>query len=425
MEDKALALVRAEPQQLSRFAYEPANAKEAFQMAEWVIKSGAKPEYRNKEMAFLVLCKGRELGLSSMQALDSIDIIFGKTKINDRWVEVPKLCMAAQLQVALVQSKPDCRFMRCLEITDKQSTWETHRDGHPEPDRGTFTIEDARKLEYTGRRNWQRQPKVMLMWRAAAALCRRVYPDYIMGLYDPDEIRDHMPDRGEVVATIPASATEGKAGQRVEVGVGGPWDIDEPRDDLKLPSRAQVDAATRDVVVPADGAKPEPPANETVGHRRQRLKDRAKEIAAIIGNARAKELTQSMMRRSADDWQAIVAKLEAELMRLRSTQEPPANETTAAHENEKRIATFWELIDQLAWTDQEAVEHLKEHHAVARPDDLDPADLATVLDDIRAEIALQDDKERGGPLAAEDGPPDRGLYPDVGQGRDPGDRPDQ
>src|SRR5690606_14566168 len=87
---------------------------------------------------------------------------------------------------------PACKYFRLVESTDERATYETLREGEPEPTRITWTIQQAAKAGLTGRQNWKAHPAAMLRARASAALARAVYPDVAMGIYDPDEALDFI-----------------------------------------------------------------------------------------------------------------------------------------------------------------------------------------------------------------------------------------
>jgi hypothetical protein len=160
-------------------AFEPRNVDEGYEMAKLLHASGLLPKAVNKaEAAFAIIATGRELGLPAMQSLRSIHIIDGKPSL------------AADLIVALVKRNTEvCKFFRLVESTDKVARYETHRVGEPSPTTMTFTIEQAQRAGLTGKDNWKKYPDDMLRARCSAKLARAVYPELVMGLYDPDEIQ--------------------------------------------------------------------------------------------------------------------------------------------------------------------------------------------------------------------------------------------
>lgn len=127
----------------------------------------------------IITMTGRELGLGAMTSLRGLHVIEGKA------------VMSAELMAGLVQSnRSTCSWFRMVESTDKIATYETLRVGHPAPTKMSFTIEQATKAGLTGKNNWRTHPAAMLRARCAAALARAVYPDLVLGVYDPDEAQE-------------------------------------------------------------------------------------------------------------------------------------------------------------------------------------------------------------------------------------------
>ena len=169
--------------------FAPTSMEQGIRLAEMLAKSALVPASVRGKPAdiFVILATGRELGIGPMQALSDINVIQGKPVFS------------ADLMVAQCKKHPEvCRYIRLIETTDQRAVYETHRIGSPEPERFTFTIEDAKRLGLDSKDNYRKQPKTMLRRRCAAALAREVYPDLVRG-YDPDEAEDFTPQR----ATVP------------------------------------------------------------------------------------------------------------------------------------------------------------------------------------------------------------------------------
>ena len=207
--------------------FQPENIDQAMRLCEMLAKSALVPNSIRGKPAdiFVILATGRELGIGPMQALSDINVIQGKPVYS------------ADLMVAQTKRRADvCKYLRLVESSDKGATYETLRAGSPEPERFTFTIEDAKKLGLTGKDNYQKQPKTMLRRRAAAAICREVYPDLVRG-YDPDEAEDFAKD-SRSYSPPPAPA----APVAVEGEVVAPPDNDPPstapEDEIQDPADA-------------------------------------------------------------------------------------------------------------------------------------------------------------------------------------------
>lgn len=159
----------------------PASMTEARELSETLAKARAILPALKQSPAdvLLVMQTGRELGILPMTALRTLHVIDGKVAIS-----------ADQL-VAIVRSKPACKYFRLIESSDRVATYETHREGDPAPVRMSFTAEQARragKLPGKPGSNWHAYTEDMLRARAKARLVREVYPDIVGGCYDPDEV---------------------------------------------------------------------------------------------------------------------------------------------------------------------------------------------------------------------------------------------
>jgi len=175
-----------------RAAFEPRDLTEALHVSQVLVASRLLPRsITTPEAAFAVIATGRELGLSAMQALRSVHIIEGKPTLS------------ADLMVALVKKSDACAYFRLVESTASRAAYETHRKGEPSPTRMTYTAEEARAAGALNKDNWRKFPAAMLRARAASMLARAVYPDVILGVYDPDEIAD-VPAAIVDVSSVPS-----------------------------------------------------------------------------------------------------------------------------------------------------------------------------------------------------------------------------
>jgi hypothetical protein len=164
------AIVRNDP-------YQPSNMQEAEQLSIRLAQSALLPDgLRGKPGDVLVtLITGHELGLSPMQAIRGLHVVKGRA------------VMSADLAVALTKRHPSCRYFRVVSSDDKAATYETLREGDPEPTRMTFSAEQAKQAGLGGD-NWRKYPAAMLRARCSLALARAVYSDIMLGVYDPDEM---------------------------------------------------------------------------------------------------------------------------------------------------------------------------------------------------------------------------------------------
>ena len=162
--------------------YTPQDLAQSQEVAEMLAHSGLVPDaLKGKPSAvWAILALGAELGLTGpMGALSGIHVISGRPSPSP------------QTMLALCLRHPACEFFTFLskESDDNSASWIAKRRGS-DPVPLTFTIEEARRLNYTSKDQWRKQPNVMLRWRAMAALARVVFPDVTMGLYTTDEVAD-------------------------------------------------------------------------------------------------------------------------------------------------------------------------------------------------------------------------------------------
>jgi hypothetical protein len=156
------------------------------------------PDLRGKPADVLVvMVTGHELGLQPMQALRGIHVIKGRPVLS------------ADLMVALCKRSQACQFFRLVSSSGKEATYETQRQGDPQPTKMTWTIEQAQTAGLMGNDNWKRHPDAMLRARCSSALARAVYPDLVGGMYEEDEGREiQEPRRVAAVTHYQAPAAE-------------------------------------------------------------------------------------------------------------------------------------------------------------------------------------------------------------------------
>lgn len=169
-------------------ALAPQSLPEAEQLAARLAQSALIPDtLRGKPGDVLVvLLTGLELGLSPMQALRGVYVVKGRP------------VLAADTLVALCKRSPACLYFRCITSTPETATYETQRQGDPEPTRLTWTQADAKRAGLGGG-TWQAHPAAMLRHRCAAALARDVYPDLVLGLYEESEGAELAVSKVEVI----------------------------------------------------------------------------------------------------------------------------------------------------------------------------------------------------------------------------------
>lgn len=163
------------------------------------------------EDVLVTLMAGNELGFSPMASLRAVHVVQGKP------------ILAADAMVALVLGRGAAKFFRCVSATNESVTYETHRDGDPEPVRETWTIEDATRAGLMGNDNWKKYPRQMLKARCKSVLARDVYPDVLAGCYEEGEREEieRAPFRATATEAVDAEFVEGE--KLPEVTAPDPW----------------------------------------------------------------------------------------------------------------------------------------------------------------------------------------------------------
>lgn len=177
----------------------PRSLAEAKDLANTLAQARTIPDALQKSPSdvLAIVMAGAELGLAPMQSVRALVLIKGKPTLS------------ADAMGALVKSRRDvCEYLLLRTSDATKAVYETKRVGDPAATTMGFTIEEARTAKLNGD-NWQKFPNAMLRARALSAICRAVYPDLLLGVYEPDELareeRDVTP-KAEVVDAAPAVA---------------------------------------------------------------------------------------------------------------------------------------------------------------------------------------------------------------------------
>lgn len=178
----------------------PRTLAEAKELADTLAAANSMPATLKKSPAdvMAIVMAGAELGLAPMQAIRAIVLIQGRPTLS------------ADAMGALVKSSAKCEYLQCTESTAKVATFKTQRKGDPSPTTLSFTIEEAQQAGLASGDTWRKYPKAMLRARAQAGICRLVYSDLMLGVYDPDELEQTAPTEKRVdssPATPPRPAT--------------------------------------------------------------------------------------------------------------------------------------------------------------------------------------------------------------------------
>lgn len=151
---------------------------EAFRLSQALAMAGLLPSgLRGKPSDVLaVILYGAELGIGPVQALQGIYIVQGRPVV------------AAQTWLALLRTRG--HRAKVVENTDTTCTVELQRGDTGETHRETFTLDDAKKANLTGKDVWKSYPKRMLLARAVANAARFLAPEVILGMAAEGEVFD-------------------------------------------------------------------------------------------------------------------------------------------------------------------------------------------------------------------------------------------
>lgn len=127
---------------------------------------------------------GREVGLSPMSALRSIDVIDGTPAL--RVVALRALVLRAGHDI-WVEESTNTRAIVCGV-----------RRGSTHEQRSMWTMDQAKAANLVNKQNWQRYPAAMLVARATGDVARLIAPDVLLGLpYTVEELADGPIDGSE------------------------------------------------------------------------------------------------------------------------------------------------------------------------------------------------------------------------------------
>lgn len=152
---------------------------DAYTLAERIARTDFVPAALKGKPEAVMACilTGHEVGIGAMQSLSKIHVIEGRP------------AMAAELMRALV-----LRDGHEIWFEDSSNTKVTicgQRAGSDKVTRVTWTMDDAKKANLDGRKNWRSFPRAMLIARATGELCRMMFADVLGGIsYVKEELED-------------------------------------------------------------------------------------------------------------------------------------------------------------------------------------------------------------------------------------------
>lgn len=145
----------------------------------------APKDFRGKPAScVLAIQAGAEIGLSPMQALQSIAVVNGRPSIF------------GDAALAVVKASPVCEYVtETVEGDGEQmvAICTAKRRGYPQPTVVRFTVADAKKAGLWGKSGpWTQYPRRMLQMRARGFALRDAFPDALRGMVTAEEAGDYQ-----------------------------------------------------------------------------------------------------------------------------------------------------------------------------------------------------------------------------------------
>lgn len=175
------------------------NLDEIQQFAQFAVKSGQYKDIKDVATAVVRIQVGREMGLSAASSLKSIQMIGGTPTFSANFI-------AAQIK----RAKPEYNF-RPKTVTAKECVLIFYEGGEVAGEY-SYTWEEARTAELTGKDVWRKYPKSMLFCRCLTAGARMYCPDVtVFPIYTSEELGgeahadDILEDEKSQGASIPSS----------------------------------------------------------------------------------------------------------------------------------------------------------------------------------------------------------------------------
>ena len=284
----------------------------ALRLSEALAKSDLVPTaYRGKPANILLATiAGQELGLGVAQSLRAMHIIEGKPTLT------------ADAMGALCLRHADvCEYLTLIESSERAAVYETRRHGAPTPVRLSWTYEQAVAAGLAQKATWKAHRAAMLRARCLSAICRAVYPDLVLGVYDPDELAEsdvQHPER-------PAAGTASVAPEAEPAAVPA---VVEP--DVKEITTSKGGAPRRILANWAALAEADP--DDALAYVPSGT--RAGEPLAALSDAELSSLGQIAESKQGGYWPALLAGTRRESARRAAEQANAANGTIEEFEGE-------------------------------------------------------------------------------------------
>jgi hypothetical protein len=164
----------------------PQDFDSAWRIANAVVKAGMAPRgFDTPEKVMIAIMHGLELGLTPMNALQSIAVINGKPTIyGDGAIGLVRGSGLLEWIEETEEARPGVGVTAICRVK---------RKGEPEPIERTFSEADAKRAGLLGKEGpWKTYPKRMLLMRARAFALRDGFADVLKGVGIKEEVEDYQ-----------------------------------------------------------------------------------------------------------------------------------------------------------------------------------------------------------------------------------------
>jgi hypothetical protein len=164
----------------------PQDFDSAWRIANAVVKAGMAPRgFDTPEKVMIAIMHGLELGLTPMNALQSIAVINGKPTIyGDGAIGLVRGSGLLEWIEETEETRPGAGVTAVCRVK---------RKGEPEPIERTFSEVDAKRAGLLGKEGpWRTYPKRMLLMRARAFALRDGFADVLKGVGIKEEVEDSV-----------------------------------------------------------------------------------------------------------------------------------------------------------------------------------------------------------------------------------------
>lgn len=166
---------------------------DVFAMLKGMRAEGLLPKGMTEQAAFLVVTRGRELGMQPIEALSSLYVVNGRVALE------------GEAMLAAINRNNLGTYLVTESSVERAEVEMVNRSGSKFT--AVFTAEDAKRAKLSSD-PWQKYPQMMLLWRAVSWGCRVCFPELFNGIYTREEAEsmEPIPVAHTVTETTPPAA---------------------------------------------------------------------------------------------------------------------------------------------------------------------------------------------------------------------------